>query len=626
MRRSIMKTRHKGPGIGLGVEALERRDLMSADPLPVLMVLADQRDFYYREYNDTRVSLEAAGLGVVVAATTTNPTVAHPGSGQGSGSGIVTPDIALANVDAADYSAIVFVGGWGSSMYQYAHSDPNADGIVDNFYANGLYNGNAGTKQVVNNLINEFMATGKYVTALCHGVTVLAWARVDGVSPLEGRQVSVPLTVGAPVQFYAGQWRTDGYWWGQYDQATDNGAIANTAPGQYGNPNTQADDVVVDGQIITAENFNSAAYFGTVIAQQVLANYVPDVTDASWNLAENAAAGTVVGMVEGTDPDHEQSLSYAILAGNANNAFAIDEATGVVTVANPAALDFETLPVFTLTVQATDDGDPSMSDTGTITIHLQDVNESPVYMSGSNLMVFGTSGNDTVYLWSGSVTGQVFAWMNGTMYGSFQVPAGGRAMVQGGSGDDQIYATDLHMPATIFGQGGNDQITGGSANDILDGGDGMDRLWAGYGDDKVRGGAGDDYMCGCGGNDVLLGDAGNDYLDGYDGNDILLGGQGGDQLRGGSGEDLLIGGLTSYDNDSAALGAIFSVWTSPDSLLARTSLLYNGLANGVKLRPGETVFDDSAMDCLDGGLGGDWCFVLGNDYLHNDPNDVVTCA
>src|SRR5262245_58305960 len=92
------------------LEALETRDLMAADPLPVLMVLADQQDFYYREYGDTRIGLEAAGVEVEVAAATTNPTFPHPGTGE-TGSGMVVPDIALADVDPADYSAIVFVGG-----------------------------------------------------------------------------------------------------------------------------------------------------------------------------------------------------------------------------------------------------------------------------------------------------------------------------------------------------------------------------------------------------------------------------------------------------------------------------------------------------------------------------------
>lgn len=38
------------------------------------------------------------------------------------------PEVA-AEVRASDYSAIAFVGGWGSSMYQYAHTDPAAGGV-----------------------------------------------------------------------------------------------------------------------------------------------------------------------------------------------------------------------------------------------------------------------------------------------------------------------------------------------------------------------------------------------------------------------------------------------------------------------------------------------------------------
>ena len=37
---------------------------------------------------------------------------------------VVFADLALAQVNSGNYSAIVFVGGWGASMYQYAYSDP----------------------------------------------------------------------------------------------------------------------------------------------------------------------------------------------------------------------------------------------------------------------------------------------------------------------------------------------------------------------------------------------------------------------------------------------------------------------------------------------------------------------
>ncbi len=73
------------------------------------MVIADQHDFYYQEYGDTRDSLEAAGVEVVVAATTTSPSFPHPNTGQGASDGMVVPDIALSNVNPSDYSAITLL-------------------------------------------------------------------------------------------------------------------------------------------------------------------------------------------------------------------------------------------------------------------------------------------------------------------------------------------------------------------------------------------------------------------------------------------------------------------------------------------------------------------------------------
>ncbi len=510
-------------GYKLRFEKLESRQVMAADPLPVLMVLADRQDFYFQEYNDTRIALEAEGLEVVVAATTTNPTTPHPGSGQGWNSGVVVPDIAIASVDADDYSAIVFVGGWGASMYQYAYNDPNGDGVIDNYYANDPYNGDpdlndgqiAAQKVAVNNLIGEFLADDKYVAALCHGVTVLAWARVDGVSPIAGRRVAVPTTVSAPTQFYNGQWRTDGYYLGQYDQVIDNGGIASPVSGSIGDPNTVADDVVVDGQIITAENFNSALQFGHVIGQRVLAN-VPE--------------------------------------------------------------------------------DPPI------------VVQPPVAMVGSDLVVRGTSDADTIYLWSGATAETVYVWLNGQQSGPFVMAAGGRVRVFAGDGNDQIFATDLRVSASLFGEGGHDLITGGSASDLLDGGEGVDRLWANQGNDLLRGGAGDDYLFGREGNDILLGGEGNDYLDGFDGADILIGGLGSDRADGGDGDDLLIGGRTSYDDNDAALWSLLLSWSGAGPIGPKIDLLSSAAAT-TRLRHGETVLDDGAPDVLIGNTGADWYFA-----------------
>jgi hypothetical protein len=105
---------------------------------------------------------------------------------------------------------------------------------------------------------------------------------------------------------------------------------------------------------------------------------VPEIDDAITSLAENSAPATAVYDVyetfTGTDSDRDgQALTYSITAGNTGGAFTIDPATGVITVANPAALDFETTPVFNLTVQATDGATP---DTAVITVNLVNLNDN----------------------------------------------------------------------------------------------------------------------------------------------------------------------------------------------------------------------------------------------------------
>ncbi|MCC9606476.1 hypothetical protein LOC68_17670 [Blastopirellula sp. JC732] len=219
------------------------------EPLPVLIVIANQ-DFYYQEYADTRASLEAAGISVVVAAATLDTATPHTGSGEGPDGGHVQPDVTLFDVSAVDYSTIVFVGGWGSSQYQYAY---------EGTYDNGAYNGSVALHEATNNLINDFVAQDKYVTAICHGVSVLAYARVDGASPIAGHTVSAwgetaPSAGGVTVTTRS--------------QIEANGAtMVNSA--SVGDPTTATDDVVVDGRIITAENYDSAALFGSVIADLI---------------------------------------------------------------------------------------------------------------------------------------------------------------------------------------------------------------------------------------------------------------------------------------------------------------------------------------------------------------------
>ena len=107
-------------------------------------------------------------------------------------------------------------------------------------------------------------------------------------------------------------------------------------------------------------------------------NTAPQIDDQSFAIAENSSNGTQVGTVTATDPDAGQTLTFSITSGNTNNAFGINPTTGVLTVANSAVLDYETNPVFSLTVQVQDNGQGSLTDQATVTVNITDQNESPV--------------------------------------------------------------------------------------------------------------------------------------------------------------------------------------------------------------------------------------------------------
>jgi hypothetical protein len=80
--------------------------------------------------------------------------------------------------------------------------------------------------------------------------------------------------------------------------------------------------------------------------------------------------------VTATDPDSPpQTLTYSITAGNTGNAFAINSSTGQITV--NGALDYETTPSYTLTVQVCDNGTPNLCGTGGVVVNVIDVNEAP---------------------------------------------------------------------------------------------------------------------------------------------------------------------------------------------------------------------------------------------------------
>ncbi|MBN8458866.1 MAG: cadherin domain-containing protein [Verrucomicrobia bacterium] len=125
---------------------------------------------------------------------------------------------------------------------------------------------------------------------------------------------------------------------------------------------------VIPGSMLTPFDINAAPVFSP-------ASYAFTVN------ASTATAGTAVGTVTATEPNGE-TLVYGILSGNSSGAFAINPATGTVTVTNPVWLGNGTV---NLQVAAQDGGlsgaYPLKSSTATVTITVTGSNSAPSFVS-----------------------------------------------------------------------------------------------------------------------------------------------------------------------------------------------------------------------------------------------------
>lgn len=132
-------------------------------------------------------------------------------------------------------------------------------------------------------------------------------------------------------------------------------------------------EIAYDGPVSTA--IDTRLWFDDIgfVTSAVESNQPPEAADVEFVLPENSPVGTVVGTVDATDPDGDD-LSFAIVGGNESGAFVIDSTTGSISVADAAPLDYETTPVFVLTVRATDPA--GLSDEATVTVRLSDVDET----------------------------------------------------------------------------------------------------------------------------------------------------------------------------------------------------------------------------------------------------------
>ncbi len=162
----------------------------------ILMIIAPE-NYRDEEYEAPRRILEGKGCRVTVASTHTNPARGMMGM-------TVTPDTTIDQVKAADFDAVIFIGGYGAEAY---YQDARAHGLA-----------------------TDTAKSGKPLGAICVAPTILANAGV-----LKGKSATV--------------------WESQSKALVAGGANYTGKP------------VEQDGMIITADGPDSAVPFGEAVAR-----------------------------------------------------------------------------------------------------------------------------------------------------------------------------------------------------------------------------------------------------------------------------------------------------------------------------------------------------------------------
>lgn len=99
-------------------------------------------------------------------------------------------------------------------------------------------------------------------------------------------------------------------------------------------------------------------------------NQPPYLPASTFSIRNHAPNGTFVGKLNATDPNPGQKVTYTIVSGNTGNAFTLNRTNGAINVRNSSAVNINVTPKFTLKVRVTDDGNPSLSFTQTITVNV----------------------------------------------------------------------------------------------------------------------------------------------------------------------------------------------------------------------------------------------------------------
>ncbi|MCP4963234.1 MAG: hypothetical protein GY925_28695, partial [Actinomycetia bacterium] len=226
--------------------------------------------------------------------------------------------------------------------------------------------------------------------------------------------------------------------------------------------------VTLDDPAIGSGLEGSEAVSFSVVAADGTNDFAPVLDNVALNVEENTADDTVIATLVATDDDATNGgLGYSIIGGNGLGIFALDTMTGELTIADKTNLDRESVSQVTLTVEVTDNGPGTpLTDTATITIDVDDVNEFAPVLDDSGLSVTEGSGIGTaVGTMAGTDAdatngGLSYSITNGNGLGIFDIDgASGEITVADSAALDAAVGTQVVLTVTVSDNGPGGALT-----------------------------------------------------------------------------------------------------------------------------------------------------------------------
>lgn len=232
---------------------------------------------------------------------------------------------------------------------------------------------------------------------------------------------------------------------------------------------------------------------------------------------------------------------------------------------------------------------------------------------GGQLLITGSSGDDSVTVVWDEVANQINATLNGVTESTLRSGVG-LVMVEAGAGNDFV-SIQMQISSLVNGGEGDDSILGAAGRDTFNGQSGNDTLDGGSLGDRLSGGSrgvadpndGNDQLYGRGGDDQLYADGGNDLFDGGSGSR--------DNVSFESATDDLTLSLDGVANDGIVGQAASNLQFIEDLSGGRGTDLIVGNGSGNWLVPGPRVGIDAGGDTVIGNGGDDTLDATASDGL-----------